>query len=311
MQRGDSINAISDTWKNYKPYGYPGLFPVYTLPFPLHPNQYLLFHQGIRPGITPVGKNSIEFPLMYTQVDMNQNNGNGKVLAKNQMMLNDSAISTVAVKHGNGRDWWLISGVQSDPVQRVYLLNEKGINGPYAQGYGPGFSWESPGICIASPNGTTYVRVSERLGLRIFDFNRCTGELSNLRLIPFENGFRSFSAVFSADGRFLYLSNYGILSYMDMQTPDPALTLDTLAFYDGFATPMPFETKFWATQLHSDGKIYYSTLNSTLALHVIHHPELPGLAANLQQHGITLPVYNNGTMCRFPNYRLGRWAGSP
>ena len=31
----------------------------------------------------------------------------------------------------------------------------------------------------------------------------------------------------------------------------------------------------------------------------------------MQQHGITLPFYNAATMCRFPNYRLGRWAGSP
>ena len=109
----------------------------------------------------------------------------------------------------------------------------------------------------------------------------------------------------------MYLSSYEMVMSMDMQAPDPPLTLDTLAYYDGFSTPEPFNTGFWIPQQHEDGKLYYATTNGTLALHVIHHPELPGLAADIEQHAIKLPVYNDGTMCRFPNYRLGILAGSP
>mgnify|MGYP003874855171 CR=1 FL=1 len=312
MQNGDSINATSNFWQQWKTDGYAAITPMYSIPFPEHSNQYFLFHQAIRYGIAPSGSNSIEFPLMYTLIDMNQNNGLGRVVLKNQMMVSDSAISTAMVKHGNGRDWWLITGVQSDPVQLVYLINESGINGPFKQGYGPPFlRGESLGFSTFSPDGATYIRVSERAGLRVFDFDRCNGQLSNLRVIPFEDGFRSFSALYSADSRFLYLSFYDKMVVMDMQSDDPVLSLDTLCYYDGFATPVPFDTGFLTGQLHEDGKIYYATTNGTLALHVIHHPEMPGLAADVQQHGIKLPLYNAETMCRFPNYRLGKWAGSP
>lgn len=312
MQNGDSINAISHFWGQYKIDGYPAFTPMYSVPYPGHPNQYFLFHQGIRFGLSPNGSTSIEFPLMYTLIDMNANNGLGRVMIKNQMMISDSAISTVMVKHGNGRDWWIISGVQSDPVQRVFLMNEAGISGPFKHGYGPIFGEaESFGLSTISPDGHTYVRVTERSGLRIFDFDRCSGQLSNLRIVPYEKSLKVYSAIFSADSRFLYLNYPDVTTAMDMYADDPPATLDTIAYYDGFATPLPVNTTFLGGQLHQDGKIYYTTGGGTLALHVIHHPELPGLAANMQQHGITLPYYNARTMCRFPNYRLGRWAGSP
>ena len=312
MQDGDSINAISYFWKEWKEDGYPSITPMFSVPFPGHPHQYVLFHQGIRQGTLPSGILSLEFPLMHTLIDMNQNSGQGRVISKNQMMVSDSAISTVVVKHGNGRDWWVISGIHSDPSSLVFLLSDSGLHGPFVEAYGPAFlGGEDAGLSTISPDGRTYVRVTARSGLRLFDFDRCTGRLTNLRIIPYEKSLRVYSALYSADSRFLYLSYPDVTTVMDMWAPDPALTLDTIAYYDGFATPLPFSTGFFTGQLHEDGKIYYATTNSTLALHVIHHPELPGLAANLQQHGITLPVYNDGTMCRFPNYRLGRWAGSP
>ncbi len=312
MQNGDSINAISEFWSQYKVDGFPAFTPMYSVPFPRHPNQYFLFHQGLRFGTFPNGKTSIEFPLMYTLIDMNQNGGLGRVISKNQMMVGDSAISTAMTKHGNGRDWWLITGVQSDPVQLVFLITDKGIQGPFEQGDGPGFpGGESFGLSTISPDGSTYIRVTERSGLRIFDFDRCSGQLSNLRVIPYEKSLKVLSAIFAPDNRHLYLNYYDYVTVIDIQAPDPALTLDTIAYYDGFATPLPFSTGFFAGQLHKDGKIYYATTNGTLALHVIHQPQLPGLSANVQQHGITLPYYNAETMCRFPNYRLGRLVGSP
>ena len=312
MQNGDSLNAISSFWQQWKTDGYPAFTPMYSVPFPGHPNQYILFHQGIRYGTLPSGQTSIEFPIMYTLIDMNQNNGLGRVIVKNQMMVSGPAISTVMTKHGNGRDWWIITGLKSDPVQAIFLLNENGIQGPFEQGYGPGFpDGESFGLSTISPDGNTYVRVTERSGLRIFDFDRCNGRLSNLRIIPYEKSLKVYSAIYSSDNRFLYLNYPDVTTVMDMQAADPALTLDTIAYYDGFATPIPFNTNFLMGQLHQDGKIYYATPGGTLALHVIHHPEMPGLAANLQQHGITLPFYNATTLCRFPNYRLGKWAGSP
>jgi hypothetical protein len=311
MQNGDSINAISDIWGQWKQDGYPVPYPMHTIPYPSHPNQYFMFHQPSR-LVFVNGSGMFEEPQLYSRIDMNKNNGVGRVMEKNKFLIDGSTIESSMVKHGNGRDWWLVTGLKTQPIQYVVRIDENGVGTPWDQTYGPPFPDEEyAGATTFSPDGRTYIRHDQRHGLRIFDFDRCSGQLSNLRIIPYENGFFTNTLLFSADGRYVYLCSLYALMVLDMQAPDPALTLDTLAYYDGFATPIPFNTAFWMGQLQEDGKIYYATTNGTLALHVVHHPELPGLAANVQQHGITLPVYNGGTMCRFPNYRLGRWAGSP
>ncbi len=102
------------------------------------------------------------------------------------------------------------------------------------------------------------------------------------------------------------------MTVLDLSATNIGGTLDTLAYFDGKASPQePFVTGFFFPNLAPDGKIYYATTNSTLSMHLIHNPDLPGQAADVEQHGLTLPKYNSGTMCLFPNYRLGEWEGSP
>ena len=88
--------------------------------------------------------------------------------------------------------------------------------------------------------------------------------------------------------------------------------MDTVAMYDGFTSPFPpWETAFSLANLGPDSKIYFSTTSTTTALHVINYPDLPGTACDIQQHGVILPKFNDHTMHRFPNYRLGKWAAAP
>jgi hypothetical protein len=147
----------------------------------------------------------------------------------------------------------------------------------------------------------------------MYDFDRCTGALNNLKVLPFgDPHFFGFATVFAPDSRHLYLSSWETLTVLDLKASDIGASFDTLACFDGKATPQqPFSTGFFNPNLAPDGKIYYATTNSTLSLHVIHHPNLDGHAADVEQHGITLPKFNDGTMCIFPNYRLGQWIGSP
>ncbi|MEO8590451.1 MAG: hypothetical protein ABI432_13835, partial [Flavobacteriales bacterium] len=63
-------------------------------------------------------------------------------------------------------------------------------------------------------------------------------------------------------------------------------------------------------QLAPDGKIYISTGNGTQHLHVIHTPDEPGLACNMEQHGIALPRYFSNSLPNHPNYHLGPVDGS-
>ncbi len=311
MLHGDTINP-GQYWLSSQNLSYPNGPFCFALPAPGVANQYYLFHLAtmlITSGL-------VSSPFYYTLIDMNGNNGLGAVTKKNQALLSEEYRYScpVAVKHGNGRDWWIISGFVSEPVLYTFLLDPDGVHGPYETI----MPYEFPGEAFQSvnamaPDGSTYVHCDGLQGLYIYDFDRCSGTFGDLRVLPFADPeFFARSTVFAPDSKHLYLSHSPYITVLDLHAADVAATLDTLAYFDGQASPnLPFVTGFFHASRGPDGKIYYATTNSTMAMHVIHSPDLPGLGADVQQHGLDLPKLNSGTMCQFPNYRLGRWAGSP
>ncbi|MBK9514254.1 MAG: T9SS type A sorting domain-containing protein [Flavobacteriales bacterium] len=84
-----------------------------------------------------------------------------------------------------------------------------------------------------------------------------------------------------------------------------------IAEWDTFYSPFPpFATVFDMAQLAPDGKIYISTSNGTLHLHVINNPDAPGLGCNMVQHQLELPRYFSNSLPNHPNYHLGPVDGS-
>lgn len=314
MQNGDSINyGNGEIWNEYKTDGYPNSAGGEVVPYPGHPNQYIMVHQATT--IDYVNDLILGSPFYATTIDMDANNGLGRVVSKNQILREGNLTDFVVTKHGNGRDWWVIIAEVSMPRHYIYLIDSDGVHPAMVQDYGPSFpSTEAVFFSSISPDGTTYVRMDYTNGIRVYDFNRCTGTLSNLRILPFYGVFSENTATtnveFSPDSRYMYVNSFTVVMRLDMWAPEPYNTLDTVAINDGFATPLPLTTEFWRSRLGPDDKIYYSTGNSTTAIHVMHHPELPGLAADFEQHGVTPPVYYFSGICGGPNYRLGTWLGS-
>lgn len=311
MLNGDTINP-GPLWIDWQDDSYPNGPFCFALPAPEKHNQYYFFHMGSAffngEGVTS--------PFYYTRIDMDRNNGLGEVIQKNQIILppDKDYIDPVAVKHGNGRDWWIITGELSKPYLYTFLLDPEGVHGPFATTMPYLFpNKEYQSVNRISPDGHIYVRADGEQGLYIFDFDRCSGAFDNLRVLPFaDEDFFGFATVFAPDSKHLYVSSWQMVTVLDLGSPDIMASMDTVAYFDGKSSPHePFVTGFFTPNLGPDGKIYYATTNSTLAMHVIHHPDLPGPAADVEQHGLTLPKYNDGTMCLFPNYRLGEWEGSP
>lgn len=307
MRGGDSLNNTSTIWEQWKEDGYPHPNGAFTLPDPRYPNRYWMFHTALEYKVPY----PLQTPFMYTLIDMDSVHGLGSAITKNKRLFEGGVTDPVAVKHANGRDWWILTAEQSKNRHLIYRLSPSGLT-LTTQTIGPPFDqFEGPNNSSISPDGRIYVRHDVASGLRIYDFDRCSGRLSNLRFIPFTEAFYVFSNVISPDSRFLYLDGFDALMSIDLWAPDPALTLDTIAVFDGYAHQLPFRTGFWTSQLRPNGKIHYATVNSTFSMHVLHRPEIPGQAADMEQRALALPVYNDGTICRFPNYRLGRWVGSP
>ncbi|MBK9639178.1 MAG: hypothetical protein IPO63_15800 [Bacteroidetes bacterium] len=71
------------------------------VPDPGNINRFYIFCAGIAQPV--VG-------LYYSIVDLSFNGGLGKVVQKNVQLRNDTICDGVtAVRHGNGRDWWVIA----------------------------------------------------------------------------------------------------------------------------------------------------------------------------------------------------------
>ena len=89
MQNGDKL--VGDTW-------YQEMIIVSE---PNNSNGYYLFCAG---ELAP------DVGLFYTKIDLSYNSGLGKVTQKNIQVNTDSiADGITAVRHGNGRDWWVIA----------------------------------------------------------------------------------------------------------------------------------------------------------------------------------------------------------
>ncbi|MBK7936577.1 MAG: T9SS type A sorting domain-containing protein [Lewinellaceae bacterium] len=148
----------------------------------------------------------------------------------------------------------------------------------------------------------------------IFDFDRCTGQLSNFRHVDIEHNdnWDSFGGMsFSPNSRFIYTFHGKYCYQVDLEAPDIQASVAEVGYWDGTLVANFFPTYFGKAALAPDGKIYAACTGSTPFLHVIHSPDAKGLNCQLEQHGITLPYsLNTNTMPNFPNFRLGPVVGS-
>ena len=165
MANGDSLQGYP--WVNQG---------CMIIPIPGDTNKYYLF-SGNRHSAD--GNN-----LYYNIIDMSFNNQLGRVISKNNLLLTDFINEKMnAVKHANGRDWWVV--VQSNATDQLYykfLITPDSILGPFEQFIGSGNNPEKFfGQMIFSKDGSKLGVVSRNASIDIYDFDRCTGDLFNYR----------------------------------------------------------------------------------------------------------------------------------
>jgi len=139
---------------------------------------------------------STENPLMHhrisriycSKIRVDENGYN--VIKVDTLLRNDTILGggIQACRHANGRDWWIFSSTWN---QKQYL---RGLLTPYSLTFdvydGPGpDAFQNSGQNHFSSDGTKlfhYITTSFRK-MQIYDFDRCTGELSNFREMDFSN----------------------------------------------------------------------------------------------------------------------------
>ncbi|MBX2928399.1 MAG: T9SS type A sorting domain-containing protein [Saprospiraceae bacterium] len=272
------------------------------LPMPQSDSLFMLLHKGI---IYDPVLSVVTDRLYYSVVNMSTDTG--VVLTKNVLLISDTldAGQLTAVKHANGIDWWVIVSEYLSNRYYILLLNESGLE-IYAQQQIGGTTTrqsQAGGQAVFTPDGTKYIRYNPADGVFIFDFDRSTGDLSNFQHIAInDNAFVGGAAV-SPNSRYLYIpAEYNVYQF-DLWAADIDASRITVAEYDGFLSP--YQTTFFQAQLAPDCKIYINSFAAVTVLHVIHHPDEPGLTCEVEQHGVSLPYYHLRSMPNFPNYRLG------
>lgn len=126
MNDGLDINCPSGIMlSNF--YSHRSPFPQTSIILPKKENQYYVFSTGMSDSVANnyLNHSWSEFDVLsFCVVDMDSNNGQGKVIEKNRILSEhqhyvNCAMS--AVKHSNGKDWWLAKGrLFTESISRIF-----------------------------------------------------------------------------------------------------------------------------------------------------------------------------------------------
>ncbi len=283
MDRGDSL--IGDGW--YR--------ELVIIPNPLDTNLYYLFHTAV----------SIYPGLYYSVIDLSQNGGLGKVVQRNiQLSPFQMQDGLQAIKHGNGRDWWLLChrwDINTNEIIK-YLVTPSGISGPFIQAIGD----TATGSFLSfnfSKSGNKVAIVDFHGLLELFNFDRCTGNFSldPLYNYPFTSPdyFDFWSCEISPDENFLYVSQpkqyASYLFQLNLQDSFPWNTRDTLW------TQTAIQYCGGALELAPDDKIYFSTYWQDNINFFFPYPDSAFYPENMNLSVINSPN-NLGAACDFQPY---------
>ncbi len=259
--------------------------------------------------------------IWFTILDTKWNNEKGCVIKKDIVLKKVNLKTNLqACRHANGRDWWLIAITEDNTTYHTFLLDPLGVREVHTQKLGK----ESPRLAVGtsafSQQGDKFGAVDgaywDSIGIvSIYDFDRCTGLLSN----PFHDTLVipeasvGQGAIFSPDGRYFYANQMHDLYQYDMK--DLSKPRVHLAIYDGFQDPTDwpglFTTQFGFWAPGPDGRLYnVSGAKSSRYMHVMDYPNEEGDACTFRQHAIRIPN-NPWSIPNFPHYRLGPLDGSP
>lgn len=284
--------------------GYPS---ITILPLPEADSIICMIHMSVK-YVPPPTEDAYVDRLLYSLVKIK---GNKKtVLAKNiPVMLDSLATGEMnAVKHANGKDWWIILPRRNSNQLYIFLFTKDGIVDTLTQTIGdmPPLDKEGYGQTVVAPDGTRMIRYYPYTPIMNFTFDRSTGYFTDYSTfsVNYGNDFaHQGGCAISPNGRFLYIAALLQVYQFDLWASDIGASQVTVAVWDGFLDPVAIS--FLTCQLGPDCKIYILGGGDTRYYHIIHNPDEPGLACNLEQRGLVLPTPSGASIPYFPNYRLG------
>ncbi len=273
------------------------------LPWPGDPGRYCLLHLGAR---YEPSRKMIFGPLYYSVVDMEAQAGAGAITSKNNQILDGDLEPFTAVRHGNGRDWWIMMPVYGTNQYHLLLLSPQGIIALPVQSVGPVMSCKRIGSSAFSPNGLRYGR-QQNCRTVVMDFDRCTGLFSGpITLSTPAYSFGGGGIGFSPDGRRIFTTDQVTVLTADLTQTNPVFdTLVHTYIYPKWGPTMSL------IQQTADNELLISNMARQNYMGRIVMPTPDGATATYEYNGVPLPEFIMRTTPNEPNRRLGDWSGSP
>lgn len=266
--------------------------------------------------------------VYYSIIDPYYNLDTGIVIQKNiKLTLSDNKIQggINAVRHGNGRDWWLICRNWDNSNRwNSFLFTPDSIIGPFE--YNVGTNGNSDGGSISISKAGDKIALASYSGfIETYNFDRCSGVISTPVKItlPIPNPYY-FGCEFSPNGSLLYVSVtdniFGDslrLYQFDITNSNPGSTVQKLycekvPASGGMLKRGP-DDKIYFTCLYEYGWRYADTCRNIYNenLGVINNPDIYGTGCNFSPFSFYLGgkrTYWN--LPNNPNFLLGPMYGS-
>jgi hypothetical protein len=249
------------------------------------------------------------------------------------------------VRHGNGRDWFFAhldyTSFANPWTHQLWLIKPDSVE-KHASKYTHLSPFNNHGMSRAfsqkgfSPDGSKYYWC-DAPGCMLFDFDRCTGQLSNLKVIqaPPDQSINmrwAFSgANYSPSNRYFYLVhsqgeewrpyppywdglqiNDYLLQY-DTWAPNIAASVDTIAVSDSLLNPGLDSERLKGQEFKSlsyapDGQLWMPSGYTSIS--ILQYPDSAGQKCGFISRWID-GLESQGTDFRTVNHRLGPLDGSP
>jgi hypothetical protein len=304
-----------------------------SLILPKGNNQYYVFATTLSDSMfqscwfNPNCSNGYYDELRYHIVDMNMNGGAGKVVVKNQKLLNHVPLNRcqmMACQHANGKDWWLLKTGLDTNLIYTFKVTQDSIYAPQVQTISSTYRGDPDhvGQIAFGRNGTLYAAVlGLNKNLMLADFDRCTGLLSNERYYPIPidsttilnqpyGPYDSLSTgvCFSPNGQFIYISKRYNVYQFEYDEED-----SILAWYRLKHGPDTTWAYNYYGQLANapDGRIYVGKFGGSYPTvsNVIDHPNIKGVGSGWCNRCFRDSVGTNNylsiSFANMPDYNLG------
>jgi hypothetical protein len=277
------------------------------LPVPGQAQQYYLFTLGL--ALPPPER---ETNLFYSRVDIRLAGGLGDVveMEKNRQLPGSFTEQLTAIRHANGRDYWVLVHEWPGAYFQVFLVDPTGARLAQRVAVGPelrqvDFFSALSGFLRASPDGRhlAYSTPSRELPLSLFDFDPATGQISHY--VPLGQLLDGGGVAFSPDNTKLYAQDYrffnrergerNVVVQYDLQAgDDAAIAASGQSVVAGNpATNINSKeqeaTGFYAWQIGLDGRLYgasgYEDPGTSVVgdnLYVIPYPNRRGYACGIR-----------------------------